>query len=249
MEVCMRNFQNGCLVTSGNAPLGLPPIGQGRRMVGPNGPKSGHSRMDAARCLLTGTTSAVLTGAAAGAPSGAATIIVNGAAVMPAARATARGPPHRAPTKPRHRIDLPGSASAHADSTRRRADGCNHRPDLPTRALPLQRKRHRGKPIFYLRNPQFGSVPKPLMVAPTYGARPVSALATMAAALATGLFLGFALAATLATSMQSHIQERVQRKVLYWQTETARAREAAEQVARWHEAREEALSRPPAGRE
>ena len=77
----------------------------------------------------------------------------------------------------------------------------------------------------------------------------MSALATMAAALATGLFLGFALAATVAASMQSHIQQRMQRKVLYWQTETARAREAAEQVAPGHEDREEALSRPPAGRE
>jgi hypothetical protein len=77
----------------------------------------------------------------------------------------------------------------------------------------------------------------------------VSALATMAAALATGLFLGFALAATVAASMQSHIQERIQRKVLYWQTETTRAREAAEPVARGYEAQEEALSRPPAGPE
>jgi len=77
----------------------------------------------------------------------------------------------------------------------------------------------------------------------------VSGLATMAAALATGLFLGFALAATVAASMQSQVQRRMQRKVLYWQTEAARAREAAEQVARGPEVREESLSRPPAGRE
>jgi hypothetical protein len=76
----------------------------------------------------------------------------------------------------------------------------------------------------------------------------VSALAAMAAALATGLFLGIALTASYVASTRSRFQERMQRKVLYWQAETARARETAEQSARRLEALE-ASPKPPTGRE
>ena len=76
----------------------------------------------------------------------------------------------------------------------------------------------------------------------------MSALATMAAALATGLFLGFVLTATFAAMTRSRFQERMQRKVLYWQAETARARETAEQFARALEA-QDARHKPPTGTE
>jgi len=74
----------------------------------------------------------------------------------------------------------------------------------------------------------------------------VSALATMAAALATGLFLGLVLAATYFTSTRSHLLERMQRKVR--KAERARARAAAEQLARRIEALE-AWPQTPTGRE
>jgi hypothetical protein len=76
----------------------------------------------------------------------------------------------------------------------------------------------------------------------------VSALATMAAALLIGLFLGFVLTATYVASTRSHFQERMQRKVLYWQAETARARETTEQLIRRLEARDTGPE-PPTGRD
>jgi hypothetical protein len=70
----------------------------------------------------------------------------------------------------------------------------------------------------------------------------------MAAALLTGLFLGVALAAAYVASARSRFQERMQRKVLYWQAEAARARQAAEELSRRPDARE-ARSNPPTGQE
>lgn len=98
----MRNFPGGHLMTSGYAPLRVSAIGHGLRKVGPYGREPGRSRMAAARCVLTGTTTAVLTGAAAGALSWTAMTIMTGptAAVL-AVPTTARGPPHRAVSSPR----------------------------------------------------------------------------------------------------------------------------------------------------
>jgi hypothetical protein len=59
----------------------------------------------------------------------------------------------------------------------------------------------------------------------------MNAILLMAAALASGLFLGWLLTQSYATTAMSRSQERMQRKVRYWQTETARARYAADQLA------------------
>ncbi len=75
----------------------------------------------------------------------------------------------------------------------------------------------------------------------------MNALATMAAALATGVVLGAVLALTYTALVRSSIQERMQRNVLYWQTETTRAREAAEQLIQRLEARDN-RPKPPTGR-
>jgi hypothetical protein len=157
LGVCMRNFQDGRLVTSGNEPLAVSAIGHGQRSVGPYGRDPGRSQMTATRCVLTGTTAAaltgaatdartrsltavltevataVLTGAAAGAPSGRATHM-NGTAATLAVPAAARGPPRRA--NQAHRSYLIGAQWPWPGSRRhprqnRRADGCTHRPDLP----------------------------------------------------------------------------------------------------------------------
>ena len=79
-------------MTSGNAPLGDAAVGHGHRKLGPNGRDPGRSRTAAARCVLTGTATAVLTGAAAGAPSAGPTSM-KGAAAGLAVPAMARGPP------------------------------------------------------------------------------------------------------------------------------------------------------------
>jgi uncharacterized membrane-anchored protein YhcB (DUF1043 family) len=57
-------------------------------------------------------------------------------------------------------------------------------------------------------------------------------LIVVAAALIIGLFMGCLLMIVYATSAVSRAQERMQRRVRYWQAQTARAREMADQLAR-----------------
>ena len=57
-------------------------------------------------------------------------------------------------------------------------------------------------------------------------------LLLMGAALISGLLLGCLLTQSYASSAISRSQERMQRKIRYWQAEAARAREAADQIAR-----------------
>lgn len=52
------------------------------------------------------------------------------------------------------------------------------------------------------------------------------------ASLVTGLLMGWLLRATLVMAQISRAQERMQRKVRYWQSEAAYARQAAERLAR-----------------
>jgi len=155
LGVYMRNFPNGCLMTSGYAPPGVSAIGHGLRRVGPYGRDPGRSHMTAARCVLAGTATAALTGAAAGVPtarsavlseavtavltgaaagalSGRATTTLTGAAAMPAGP-RARGPPRPVASSPGSaRRDLPKAReSRRLPRQNRRAGGCIHRPDLP----------------------------------------------------------------------------------------------------------------------
>jgi hypothetical protein len=253
----MRNFQYGRLIASRSAPLGASAMGRGRREVGQTGLEPGRSRMAAARYVLAGTTTAALTGAAAGALGGTAATIMTGAAAMAvpgiawaavAAPGIARGPPYGTTSWPQ--VPEPRAPRTGITPTPKTNGGpmAATTGPTPTQVLPLHRKRRRGKPIFYLRNSQFGSVPKPLTGASLCGVLPVSALATIVAALATGVFLGVVLTATCMTSVRSWIQQRRQRKFLDWQRQAADAREAPEQSARSLEA-VQASPKSPTGRE
>ncbi len=53
------------------------------------------------------------------------------------------------------------------------------------------------------------------------------------ASLVTGLAMGWLIRATLVMAQISRSQERMQRKVRYWQSEAAYARNAAERLARY----------------
>jgi hypothetical protein len=66
----------------------------------------------------------------------------------------------------------------------------------------------------------------------------VTALLEMAAAAGIGILLGIVLMMTFAAAAISRSQERMERKVRYWQTETAHAREIADRLARQLAARD-----------
>jgi hypothetical protein len=69
------------------------------------------------------------------------------------------------------------------------------------------------------------------------GVSPVTAV-TAVVSVIMGLVVGGYITAIITSAAISHSQERMQRKVRYWQTETARARARADELAREVAARE-----------